>query len=99
MIRKYGQGGRLIGLASRTVLFLDTIQGNFRSIVTYGTLTGDETIAIGTVPVYPSVVYSFKLSFVSPKRILRDRNLFNTMSVTCKIMRADFIINVVLSLV
>jgi hypothetical protein len=34
MIRKYWQGGRLNGLASRSVLFLDIIQEHFRLIVT-----------------------------------------------------------------
>jgi len=46
VIRKCLVGSRLIGLASRPVLFMDTIQGSFRSIVTYGTLTVGETFSI-----------------------------------------------------
>ena len=46
MIRKCLDGSRLIGLTSRSVLFLDTIQGSFRSIVIYGTLTVGEKVSI-----------------------------------------------------
>ena len=82
MIRKCLDGSQLIGLANRPVLFMDTIQGSFRSIVTYGTLTGGETISIAVEELFQFIHQLCSLShlFSLVQKVFSE-------SVTCSTRR------------